>query len=242
MTGASDDQMTWERCRDAGMTATEAAEAMGRTISAACHYARRHGFSFAPGMERSMSAEARKMMSAAATGRRHSIATVEKIRASAADRARTAWKARRVPGGRRMTGAQAVRVDRRAMFDLAEGLRVEVLQAEGAVQLVLVQRGASGERVVKGNAFADADTADDLRDLADEVARGLRLKASAVVAVPVAQWAARVVFSGPGSSARLCFTIPGVNGLPLLLAEARIGADAPDHMRAVARYLEGLGC
>ncbi len=140
-----------------------------------------------------------------------------------------------------MTGAQAVRVDRRAMFDLAEGLRVEVLQAEGAVQLVLVQRGASGERVVKGNAFADGDTADDLRDLADEVARGLRLKASAVVAVPVAQWAARVVFSGPGASARLCFTILGGHGLPLLLAEARIGADTPDHLRAVARYLEGLG-
>ncbi len=139
-----------------------------------------------------------------------------------------------------MTGAQAVRVTARRVFDLAEGLRIEVLQAERTVQLLLVTRGAKGERVVKGNAFADADTADDLRDLADEIARGLRLKASAVVAVPVAQWAARVVFSGPGAAARLCFTIPGVNAVPLLLAEARVGADAPDNLRAVARYLEGL--
>lgn len=139
-----------------------------------------------------------------------------------------------------MTGAQAARVDRRAMFDLGEGLRMEVLQAEGAVQLLLVARGPKGERVVKGNAFADGDTADDVRDLADEIGRGLRLKASAVVAVPVAQWSARVVFSGPGAFARLCFTIPGVNAVPLLLAEARVGADAPDNLRAVARYLEGL--
>ncbi len=98
MTGAAGDQMTWERCRDAGMTATQAAEAMGRTISAACHYARRHGFSFAPCVERPLSAEARKMMSAAATGRRHSIATLEKIGAGAADRARTAWLKRRDTG------------------------------------------------------------------------------------------------------------------------------------------------
>lgn len=136
-----------------------------------------------------------------------------------------------------MTGAQAVRVKSRAVFDLAEGLRIEVLDAEGAVQLVLVQRGSKGERVVKGNAFADADTAEELRALADEIARGLRLKASATVTVPVAQWRARVAFDGPRRS-RLSFTIPGVNGKPLLLVEHGVEADTPDNLRAVARRLE----
>jgi hypothetical protein len=138
-----------------------------------------------------------------------------------------------------MTGAQAVRVKARSLFDLAEGLRIEVLQAEGAVQLLLVQRGPMGRRLVRGNVFADDGTADELREVADEIARGLRLKASAVVRVTVAQWRAEVAFDGPVLS-RLCFTIAGVNGKPLLLAEARIGADTPDNLRAVARYLEGL--
>ncbi len=138
-----------------------------------------------------------------------------------------------------MSGAQAVRVTGRSLFDLAEGLRVEVLQAEGTVQLLLVQRGPIGQRLVKGNAFVEPGTAEALRDLAEEIARGLRLKASAEVAVQVAQWRAVVAFKGPVLS-RLSFTIAGINGLPLLLAEARIGANAPDHLRAVARYLEGL--
>jgi hypothetical protein len=139
-----------------------------------------------------------------------------------------------------MTGAQRARVTARVLFDLGDGLRIEVLRAEGAVQLLLVQRGPKGERLVRGNAFADDRTAEAVRALAYEIERGLRLKASATVAVTVAQWRAQVAFTGPLASARLSWTIPGVNGLPLLLAEGQVALQTPDTLRAVARCLEGL--
>lgn len=73
-----------------------------------------------------------------------------------------------------MSGAQPVRVAARQRFDVAEWV-VDVLQAEGAVQLLLVAPGVPSERatasrgVTIGNAFAGPGTAAQLRAIADHL-------------------------------------------------------------------------
>lgn len=70
-----------------------------------------------------------------------------------------------------LSGAKAATVQAAQDFDLC-GLRLVVLQVEGTVQLVFLRDGwEGGPRKALANVFADSETPEQLRALADHLDR-----------------------------------------------------------------------
>ena len=109
---------TWRECADAGMTLTEAARLLGKTLSAGSNYAKRHGFEF----RKDYSAHAERMR------KRHADPEFAKAHAE-----RSAERMRKLHANPAFNPLAALSEQERADYDLLKRAGYKRSEALGAI-------------------------------------------------------------------------------------------------------------